>query len=190
MHARSLTAWTLALSLALPLTLPSHASAEEPPERVVMKLEEFLRLYETTRKKDEEPPRESALASSRYKGEVVFEDGKPHAAVFKAKQHIEIFKAKGWARVPLLPATVALQSAKIGGKEAHDLSLHGPRQVFTLAKLQTGYTRYVRPIGGLQAGVGAMISAAIVPDALSTVFGSRVNRGFGVYLTLRPARHL
>jgi hypothetical protein len=108
----------LALALALGIALPQTARAEEPPERVVMKLEEFLRLYETTRKRDEEPPREAALASSRYKGEVVFEDGKPHAAVFKAKQHIEIFRAKGWARVPLLPATVALQSAKIGGKEA------------------------------------------------------------------------
>lgn len=118
MHARSLTALTLAFSLVLPLSIPMEASAEEPPERVVMKLEEFLRMYETTRKRDEEPPRESALASSRYKGEVVFEDGKPHAAVFRAKQHIEVFRTKGWARVPLLPATVALQSAKIGGKEA------------------------------------------------------------------------
>lgn len=114
MSLRTLVASALALSLAAPVT----ARAEEPPERVVMKLEEFLRLYEITRKRDEEPPRESALASSRYRGEVVFEDGKPQAAVFKAKQHIEVLRTKGWARVPLLPATVALQSAKIGGKEA------------------------------------------------------------------------
>ncbi len=114
MHSRSLTALTLSLTLALPLA----ARAEDPPERVIMKLEEFLRLYEITRKRDEEPPRESALASARYRGEVVFEDGKPHAAVFRAKQHIEVLRTKGWARVPLLPATVALQSAKIGGKEA------------------------------------------------------------------------
>lgn len=118
MQSRSLVASTLALALALPLGAPTVARADEPPERVIMKLEEFLRLYETARKRDEEPPRESALASARYRGEVVFEDGKPQAAVFKAKQHIEVLRTKGWARVPLLPASVALQSAKIGGKEA------------------------------------------------------------------------
>lgn len=106
------------LALTVALAFPVRAVAEDPPERVIMKLDEFLKIWETTRKKDEEPPRDSALASARYRGEVVFEDGKPHAAVFKAKQHIEVLRTKGWARVPLLPATVALQSAKIGGKEA------------------------------------------------------------------------
>src|SRR5688500_14636000 len=107
-----------ALSLSLAFAVPGHVLADEPPERVIMKLDEFLKMWETTRKRDEEPPRDSALASARYKGEVVFEDGKPHAAVFKARQHIEVLRSKGWARVPLLPATVALQSAKIGGREA------------------------------------------------------------------------
>ena len=106
------------LALTALLAFPVRAVADDPPERVIMKLDEFLKIWETTRKKDEEPPRDSALASARYRGEVVFEDGKPHAAVFKAKQHIEVLRTKGWARVPLLPATVALQSAKIGGKEA------------------------------------------------------------------------
>ncbi|MBK8238338.1 MAG: hypothetical protein IPK74_22635 [Deltaproteobacteria bacterium] len=104
--------------LACTLAWPTSVRADDPPERVTMKLEEFLKLYESTRKRDEEPPREGALASARYRGEVVFEDGKPSAAVFRAKQHIEVLRTRGWARIPLLPATVALQSAKIGGKEA------------------------------------------------------------------------
>ncbi|MBK6916033.1 MAG: hypothetical protein IPH07_01405 [Deltaproteobacteria bacterium] len=104
--------------LAYTLAWPTSVRADDPPERVTMKLEEFLKLYESTRKRDEEPPREGALASARYRGEVVFEDGKPSAAVFRAKQHIEVLRTRGWARIPLLPATVALQSAKIGGKEA------------------------------------------------------------------------
>lgn len=104
--------------LACSLAWPTVVRADDPPERVTMKLEEFLKLYESTRKRDEEPPREGALASARYRGEVVFEDGKPTAAVFRAKQHIEVLRTRGWARIPLLPATVALQSAKIGGKEA------------------------------------------------------------------------
>ncbi|MBC8072188.1 MAG: hypothetical protein IAG13_27960 [Deltaproteobacteria bacterium] len=112
------TPLAVALSLSLVLALPGRVLADEPPERVIMKLDEFLKMWETTRKRDEEPPRDSALASARYKGEVVFEDGKPHAAVFKARQHIEVLRTKGWARVPLLPATVALQSAKIAGREA------------------------------------------------------------------------
>lgn len=108
----------VAIALALSVSTGRIAQAEEPPERVILDLEAFLEMYEKTRKPVEEPPRESALASARYRGEVVFEDGKPQAAVFKAKQHIEVLRTKGWARVPLLPATVALQSAKIGGKEA------------------------------------------------------------------------
>jgi hypothetical protein len=79
--------------------------------------------------------------------------------------------------------------AEINSKEAHDLSLHGPRQVFTVAKFQGGYTRYLRPIGGAQVGVGGLISAGLVPEALRTVFGSRVNVGYGVVFTIRPARH-
>ncbi len=109
----------LACALALVVVAaPTRASADEPPERVIMDLEQFLSMYEKTRKPDETPPREGALASARYRGEVIFEDGEPVSAIFKAKHHVEVLRDKGWARVPLLPATVALQSAKIGGKEA------------------------------------------------------------------------
>jgi len=107
-----------ALVLATLAALPSTVFADDPPERVIMDLEQFLGMYERTRTADDVPPREGALASARYRGEVIFEDGEPVSAIFKAKHHVEVLRAKGWARVPLLPATVALQSAKIGGKEA------------------------------------------------------------------------
>lgn len=103
--------------LAALLTLPAAAGAEEP-ERVVMKLDEFLELYEKSKEQEAQAPRDHALASARYTGKVLIEDGRPHAATFKAKMHIEVLAKKGWARVPVLPATVALQKATIGGKEA------------------------------------------------------------------------
>lgn len=106
-----------ALIVAALLALPGAASAEEP-ERVVMKLDEFLKLYESSKTTEVEAPRDHALASARYTGRVLVEDGVPHAATFKAKLHIEVLRKKGWARIPVLPATVALQSAKIGSKEA------------------------------------------------------------------------
>lgn len=79
--------------------------------------------------------------------------------------------------------------AEVVGKEAHDLSLHGPRQVFGVAKLQMGYARYLRPMAGLQPGFGASVSSGIVAEPLRTVFGSRINRGFGLFASVRPARH-
>ena len=104
--------------VALVLAVPATARAEDPPERVIMKLEEFLKLHEKTKTPPEEPPRDHAIASARYNGEVLFEDGKPYAAKFKLKMRIRPLKKKGFARIPLLPATVAVQSAKIGGSEA------------------------------------------------------------------------
>ncbi len=105
------------LALSVAVLRPAHAG-DDPPERVVMKLEEFLALWQQAREKTAEPPIDGALASVRYAGNVLFEDGKPSSALFKARAHVEVLKTKGWARVPLLPATVALQSAKIGGREA------------------------------------------------------------------------
>ena len=80
------------------LALPAAARAEEP-ERVVMKLDEFLKLYEATKEKEAEAPRDHALASARYTGKVLLEDGRPHAATFKAKLHVEVLKKKVWKPV-------------------------------------------------------------------------------------------
>jgi hypothetical protein len=78
---------------------------------------------------------------------------------------------------------------EIGGKPAHDLDVHGTDEVFTAAKLQAGYTRYLQARRGLASGVGGAVSASFVPSALKPYYGSRVNMGFGIYVTLRPGSH-
>ncbi len=78
---------------------------------------------------------------------------------------------------------------EVGGKSAHDLDVHGTDATFTVAKLQAGYTRYLDEWHGLKPGLGAGISAGLVPRALEPVYGSRVNFGFGLFLTIRPAAH-
>lgn len=76
---------------------------------------------------------------------------------------------------------------EIVGKSAHDLGLEDSEESFTVAKLQGGFTRYWNSWKGLRPGVGASISAGFVPEALKPVYGSRVNPGIGVFLTIRPA---
>jgi len=74
------------------------------------------------------------------------------------------------------------------GKTAHDLDVAvADGEMFTVAKLQGGYTHYLPAAKGFTPGVGLVVSAGIVPEALRSVYGSRVNAGVGVFLTLRPA---
>jgi hypothetical protein len=73
------------------------------------------------------------------------------------------------------------------GKSAHDLAVPEPPESFTVSKLQGGYTRYSSAWRGVQAGAGSALSAGFVPDTLEEAYGRRVNVGFGVFLTLRPA---
>jgi hypothetical protein len=78
---------------------------------------------------------------------------------------------------------------EIVGKSAHDLVVPEPPDAFTVARLQGGYTRYLRAWNGFQPGVGAGGSVSIVPETLRATYGSRANIGFAVYVTLRPAAH-
>jgi len=75
---------------------------------------------------------------------------------------------------------------ELSGKSGHDLAIESP-DVFTVAKLQAGYTRYFDAWNGLKPGVGAGVSAGLVPDSLKPFYGSRVNVGLAVFVTLRPA---
>jgi hypothetical protein len=76
-------------------------------------------------------------------------------------------------------------------KSAHDLviddALDGTEEAFTLAKLQGGYTRYWPARRGFLPGLGAAASAGVVPGALRSAYGSRVNLGVALFMTLRPA---
>jgi YHS domain-containing protein len=71
-------------------------------------------------------------------------------------------------------------------KTAHDLALPESLEDSTVAKIQGGYTRYLPTWNGLRPGVGGSLSAGFVPERLQAAYGSRVNVGFGVFLTLRP----
>jgi hypothetical protein len=76
--------------------------------------------------------------------------------------------------------------AELNGKPGHDLHVHElPNTVFVVGKLQGGYARYFRARAGLTPGIGASISAALVPPALRPRYGG-VGTGAGIFLTLRP----
>lgn len=75
---------------------------------------------------------------------------------------------------------------ELSQKSGHDLALDS-HDVFTLAKLQVGYTRYMAAWNGLRPGIGGGVSTSIVPASLRPEYGRRVNLGFALFLTLRPA---
>jgi hypothetical protein len=74
-------------------------------------------------------------------------------------------------------------------KSGHDLVVDADHELFTVAKVQAGYTRYFAPRHGWAPGAGAALSLGIVPRALEGVYGQRVNAGVAVYLTVRPGTH-
>jgi len=74
-------------------------------------------------------------------------------------------------------------------KSGHNLVVEPEDAIFSVAKLQGGYTRYFPAWKGWTPGAGAALSTGVVPQALTSTYGSRFNAGFAVYLTLRPAAH-
>jgi hypothetical protein len=60
-------------------------------------------------------------------------------------------------------------------------------ETLTVGKLQAGYTRYIATWTGLRSGIGVSASAGFAPGVLETVYGARVNPGFGVFFSVRPA---
>jgi len=77
------------------------------------------------------------------------------------------------------------------GKTAHDLGINDAlgdlEEAFAVAKLQGGYTRYLPARRGFVPGFGAALSAGVVPDALRSAYGRRVNAGIALFMTVRPA---
>ena len=122
------------VALALLLAAPVVHAAQEP-ERVIMKLDEFLKLYEKNRAEEQQAPLDFAISSARYTGDVQLRDGEPYAAVFTARLRVDVLRSKGYVKVPVLPATVALESAKIGAAEADIIIENG---YYTLVTAQRG----------------------------------------------------
>lgn len=78
---------------------------------------------------------------------------------------------------------------EVACKPGEDLDVPDTQGIFTVAKLHAGYTRYFAEWRGLKPGVGGSISAGIVPRALQSAYGNRVNMGLALFVTLRPAAH-
>jgi hypothetical protein len=80
--------------------------------------------------------------------------------------------------------------AELVGKPGHDLHMHAtPATIYTIGKIQGGYVRSFHPWNGLVLGVGGTGSVSLVPPALVPRYPSRTNPGFGVFASMRPARH-
>ena len=80
--------------------------------------------------------------------------------------------------------------AELVGKPGHDLHMHAtPATIYTIGKIQAGYTRSLQPWNGLVLGVGGTGSVSLVPTALVPRYPRRANPGFGIFASLRPARH-
>jgi len=96
----------------------SLAHAEDLPDaRVVMPWEDFEVLYQKGLAPEEEPPsapRDWSLNRARYSGVVIDDE----AATFDATLGVEVHAAEGWVTVPLLPTTVGLKRATLGGRDA------------------------------------------------------------------------
>ena len=75
--------------------------------------------------------------------------------------------------------------AEVVKKSAHDLSLSGD-ELFTVAKLQAGYTQYFARFKYGLVGLGAAASVGIVPESLVPSYGRRAVPGFNVHLAVIP----
>jgi hypothetical protein len=96
----------------------------------------------------------------------------------------------------LLEATLSLTDrhavfgrAELNSKPSHALHVHEqPNAILTVGKLQGGYARYLRATRGVQMGLGASISAALVPPSIRPNYGG-VGVGVGVFANVRPVSH-
>jgi hypothetical protein len=76
--------------------------------------------------------------------------------------------------------------AELVGKPGHDLHMHAtPARIYTIGKIQAGYTRSLQPWNGLVLGVGGTGSVSLVPTALVPRYPRRANPGFGVFASIR-----
>jgi hypothetical protein len=102
-----------------------------------------------------------------------------------ATTHAALFEST----ISLRDRHVGFLRAEIVGKPAHDLHVHESTDVFTVGKVQLGYTHYLRPGHGVQVGFGGSVSGSVVSAYLAPRYGGRVAPGVAVFLTLRPAAH-
>ena len=79
---------------------------------------------------------------------------------------------------------------EVVGKAGHDLHVHeAPVAVFGVGKVQAGYVRCFKAWKGMVPGIGGTASVSIVPEVLAPRYSGRLAPGFGVFVTVRSARH-
>jgi len=79
---------------------------------------------------------------------------------------------------------------EIVGKPAHDFHAEQyPALVFTVGKLEFGYTRRLAQRQGVVVTIGGAGMLSVVARLLAPYYGGRVTPGLGVFLNLRPPRH-
>jgi len=95
----------------------------------------------------------------------------------------------------LAEATVSLGGgavfgrAELNGKPSHSLHIHEqPGAILTVGKLQGGYMHDGPATHGFQMGLGASLSAAIVPPSIRPNYGG-VGLGLAVFVNIRAASH-
>jgi hypothetical protein len=77
--------------------------------------------------------------------------------------------------------------AELAGKTPGELGVPETIQaVFTVGKLQAGYTRWLNESHGVRVGAGGSVGVSIVPETLATFYGGRVGAEFALFLTVRP----
>ncbi len=106
----------LSLLLTWAVAAPALAQSDIPAARVTLPWQDFKVLYERGQAPEDPPeaaPRHFAISKAVYTGEVSEE-----STAFVLALRVEVLKAEGWITVPLLPTTVALESATIGGRDA------------------------------------------------------------------------
>ena len=92
-------------------------------------------------------------------------------------------------------ATLAARHTLFGRAElatmpGHHLHAHEyAATLFTIAKLQAGYTRQFGPWLGLVPGIGASAAFSLVPAELAPRYGGDVAPSLVVFVGLRPRRH-
>jgi hypothetical protein len=80
--------------------------------------------------------------------------------------------------------------AELGGMPAHHLHAHEySASVFTIGKIQAGYVRSMAAWRGLVPGIGATAALSLLPSQLAPRYSGQVAPSFGVFLSLRAARH-
>lgn len=112
---------------------PSGAEAAElpslPSSVVTVPWQDFRELVKKglAPEKPEDPaPQDFAIGKASYVGRLEGE-----SAVFTARLRVDVLKERGWVEVPLLPATLGLRSARVGGQDAVVTLRNGMFVLFT-----------------------------------------------------------